>query len=91
MGFRKGAMMRRLAIVGVSLLALVPQMAMAQDDPSAPAATASPAAAPASAATSASAMGSARTGPQRRFTGEDLFDLLQTLCFFAGDLVDQAE
>ena len=68
-------MMRRLVIVGVSLLALVPQMAMAQDDPSAPAATASPAAAPASAATSASAMGSARTGPQRRFTGEDLFDL----------------
>ncbi|WP_422060989.1 prolyl oligopeptidase family serine peptidase [Sphingopyxis sp.] len=60
--------MRKMAILGVSLLAFTPQWAASQET-SPPAAVAPEAAMPASAA------GSARTGPQHRFTGEDLFDL----------------
>ena len=66
--------MRKLAIWGVSLLALSPQLAAAQE------AAPEPQAAPAPTATApapmaASAVGSARTAPERRFTGADLFDL----------------
>lgn len=61
--------MRKLAILGASLLVLAAQTAAAQE---APAATATPDTPP---AMSASATGSARTGAQHCFTGEDLFDL----------------
>ncbi|WP_077146589.1 S9 family peptidase [Sphingopyxis sp. KK2] len=64
--------MRKLAILGASLLALAAQSAAAQDAAPAPAATETPAA---QAPMSASATGSARTAPERRLTGADLFDL----------------
>lgn len=69
--------MRKLAILGTSLLALCPQVGAAQPpSPETPSATAAPApAATTTPAMSASAVGSARTGPQHRFTGDDLFDL----------------
>ncbi|UKK85994.1 S9 family peptidase [Sphingopyxis sp. BSN-002] len=57
--------MRKLAFLGASLLTLAAQPVLAQE---------APASEPA-AATSASAAGSARTAPERRFTGDDLFDL----------------
>jgi dipeptidyl aminopeptidase/acylaminoacyl peptidase len=64
--------MHKLALFGASLLAFAAPHAAAQDAPPAPA----PAAATTPAApTSASAVGSARTAPERRFTGADLFDL----------------
>jgi dipeptidyl aminopeptidase/acylaminoacyl peptidase len=67
--------MHKLAFLGASLLAFAAPHAAAQDAPPAPAPTA-PTATPAPAApTSASAVGSARTAPERRFTGADLFDL----------------
>lgn len=64
--------MRKLALLGASLLALVPQLGLAQEEqetavPAAEAATPAP--------MSASAAGSARKGPERRLTGADLFDL----------------
>ena len=58
--------MRKMAILGASLLALQAQPGAAQESPAA--ATDAP-------AMTASAAGSARTGPERRFTGADLFDL----------------
>lgn len=61
--------MQKLALLGASLLALTSPLAAAQDAP-APTETSADAA-----PTSASAVGSARTGPDRRFTGADLFDL----------------
>lgn len=68
--------MRKLVILGASLLALTPHLAAAQEAPPA-AETPSGAAAPATdaAAMSASAVGSARKGPDHRFSGADLFDL----------------
>ena len=61
--------MRKLAFLGASLFTLAAQPVLAQEA----AGTAAPAteAAP----TSASAVGSARTAPERRLTGADLFDL----------------
>ncbi len=66
--------MRKLAILGASLLALSPQLGLAQDEPVADAAPVDlpP---PPTAAMSAAAVGSARTAPERRLTGADLFDL----------------
>ena len=64
-------MMRKLALLGASLLTLAAQPLYAQQG-----AAPEPASAPA--ATTAAqddATGSAQTGPQRRFTGEDLFGL----------------
>lgn len=58
--------MRKLAILGASLLILQAQPGAAQETPAT--ATDAP-------AMSASAAGSARTAPERRFTGADLFDL----------------
>ncbi len=66
--------MRKLAILGASLLVLAPQLAAAQE--TAPEGQAAPAAAAtAPAPMAASAVGSARTAPERRLTGADLFDL----------------
>lgn len=67
--------MRKLAILGVGLLVAYPQLGFGQDQAltETPTETAAPANAPA--AMSAPAVGSARTGPERRFTGADLFDL----------------
>lgn len=66
--------MRKLAILGASLFVLHPQMGAAQEQPAAPEAPpATTAQAPA--AMTASAVSSARKGPDRRFTGADLFDL----------------
>lgn len=62
--------MRKLAIFGAGLLVMAAQAAMAQD-----AAPADATATPAPAATPGSAVGSARTAPERRLTGADLFDL----------------
>lgn len=65
--------MRKLALLGASLLPLTIQPLLAQEssppEPAAASATteAAPAASP--------AIGSARTGPEHRFTGADLFDL----------------
>jgi len=69
-------LIRKLTILGASLLPLFPQMSAAQDQPPPPEARSetTPAAAD-PAAMSASAVGSARTGAQHRFTGADLFDL----------------
>ncbi|WP_432770388.1 MAG: S9 family peptidase [Sphingopyxis sp.] len=64
--------MRNMALFGASLLFLSPCAAAAQE-PEAPAEAS--AATPAQPAMSGAAAGSARTGPERRFTGEDLFDL----------------
>jgi dipeptidyl aminopeptidase/acylaminoacyl peptidase len=61
--------MRKLAIFGASLLALSPQLSLAQEEP----ATAAPTDQPV--AMSAAAVGSARTAPERRLTGADLFDI----------------
>jgi dipeptidyl aminopeptidase/acylaminoacyl peptidase len=58
--------MRKLVILGASLLILQAQSGAAQETPAT--ATDAP-------AMSASAAGSARTAPERRFTGADLFDL----------------
>lgn len=57
-------------MLGFGSLALAAQAVAAQEAPGEPAATAAT-----SAPMSASARGSARTGPERRFTGNDLFDL----------------
>ncbi|MEI4505716.1 S9 family peptidase [Sphingopyxis sp. CCNWLW253] len=65
--------MRKLAILGASLLALSSQPAFAQEEP-APAASPAPAA-ETPAPMSAAAAGSARKSPERRLTGADLFDL----------------
>ncbi len=65
--------MRKLAIFGASLLALSPQLSLAQDE--APPATAQPATDQPAPEMSAAAVGSARTAPERRLTGADLFDL----------------
>ncbi|MBL8650620.1 MAG: S9 family peptidase [Sphingopyxis sp.] len=67
--------MHKLAYFGASLLAFAAPLAAAQDTPPPAPSETAPAAQPAQPAMSASASGSARTGPQRRFTGEDLFDL----------------
>lgn len=64
--------MRKLAILGASLLVLSVQPSLAQEAPAAPEDTAG--AAP-TAATSGAAVGSARTAPERRLAGADLFDL----------------
>lgn len=66
--------MRKLVILGASLLALSSHLTFAQDMPS-PAPATQETAAPAPAATPGSAVGSARTAPERRLTGADLFDL----------------
>ncbi|ALH78994.1 alpha/beta hydrolase family protein [Sphingopyxis macrogoltabida] len=63
--------MRKLAFLGASLLALAAQPVLAQEVSVREPAAAAPEAAP----TSAAAMGSARTAPERRLTGADLFDL----------------
>jgi Tol biopolymer transport system component len=64
-------MMRKLALLGASLLTLAMQPLYAQQG-----AAPEPASAPAATATAPEdATGSAQTGPQRRFTGEDLFGL----------------
>ena len=62
--------MRKLALLGASLLTLAVQPLLAQESP-----PSEPAAAPAAADDAAPAHGSARKGPERRFTGEDLFNL----------------
>ena len=62
--------MRKLALLGASLLTLAVQPLLAQESP-----PSEPAAAPAAADDAAPARGSARKGPERRFTGEDLFNL----------------
>jgi dipeptidyl aminopeptidase/acylaminoacyl peptidase len=62
--------MRKLAILGASLLALSSQPGFAQEEPAATAPAAETAA-----PVSAAAVGSARKGPERRLTGADLFDL----------------
>lgn len=68
--------MRKLAILGASLLAIIPQLVAAQDAPATTAPSAETAAtASEPAAMSGSAVGSARTAPDHRFTGADLFDL----------------
>ncbi|UNK80407.1 S9 family peptidase [Sphingopyxis granuli] len=59
--------MRKLVILGVSLFAFQASLAAAQDQPAAPE--------PEPAAMTASASGSARTAPERHFTGADIFDL----------------
>lgn len=59
-------MTRNFGILGASLLAMAANGALAQEAPKA---------SPVSAASQASASGSARTAPERRFTGADLFDL----------------
>lgn len=68
--------MRKLALFGTALLALTAQPLRAQQEeapapqqPASEPATATPTPMP------AAAVGSARTGPERRFTGADLFDL----------------
>lgn len=63
--------MRKSAILGASAFLLWSPLSVAQEAPAAPAAES---AAPSTAAPD-SAMGSARLGPDRRFTGADLFDL----------------
>jgi dipeptidyl aminopeptidase/acylaminoacyl peptidase len=64
-------MMRKLTLLGASLLTLAAQPLHAQQG-----AAPEPASAPAAtAAAPDDATGSAQTGPQRRFTGEDLFGL----------------
>lgn len=72
-------MKSKLTLLGAGLLSLYPHIGIAQEQapPEAPSATAAPAPAATTAppAMSASAVGSARTGPQHRFTGGDLFDL----------------
>ncbi|MFZ5724961.1 MAG: S9 family peptidase [Pseudomonadota bacterium] len=68
--------MRKLALFGTALLALTAQPLWAQQE-EAPAPQ-QPASEPAAATPTpmpAAAVGSARTGPERRFTGADLFDL----------------
>ena len=62
--------MRKLAFLGASLLTLAIQPVLAQEAPAS-----GPVGAAEAAPASASAMGSARTAPERRFTGDDLFDL----------------
>ncbi|MDP3782863.1 MAG: S9 family peptidase, partial [Sphingopyxis sp.] len=66
--------MRKLVILGASLLALSSHLTFAQDMPS-PAPATQETATPTPAATPGSAVGSARTAPERRLTGADLFDL----------------
>ncbi|MDO9370744.1 MAG: S9 family peptidase [Sphingopyxis sp.] len=66
--------MHKLAFFGASLLALLPQTSLAQEE-AVPAATETAAPVGPSAPMSASAAGSARLGPERRLTGADLFDL----------------
>ncbi|BBB13516.1 peptidase S9 [Sphingopyxis sp. FD7] len=69
-------LMRKLALFGTALLALTAQPLWAQQE-EAPAPQ-QPASEPAAATPTpmpAAAVGSARTGPERRFTGADLFDL----------------
>ncbi|MGN6288171.1 MAG: S9 family peptidase, partial [Sphingopyxis terrae] len=64
-------MMRKLALLGASLLTLAAQPLYAQQG-----AAPEPSSAPTTAAAAQDdATGSAQTGPQRRFTGEDLFGL----------------
>ena len=63
--------MRKLAFLGASLILLAAHPVLAQEAPAPEAAAPPTAPAPAS----ASAMGSARTAPERRLTGADLFDL----------------
>ena len=63
--------MRKSAILGASAFLLWSPLSVAQEAPAAPAAES---AAPSTAAPD-SAVGSARLGPDRRFTGADLFDL----------------
>lgn len=68
--------MRKLALLVASLATLLPQTLLAQEDQTSP--ETEPVPMPTAnepAPMSASAIGSARTGPQRRFTGADLFDL----------------
>ena len=66
--------MRKLAILGASLLVLSVQPSVAQETP-APTAQKDEAPAAPPAAMSGSAVGSARTAPERHLTGADLFDL----------------
>ncbi|WP_338424735.1 S9 family peptidase [Sphingopyxis kveilinensis] len=70
--------MRKLALFGTALVAFTAQPLWAQQEqapaqPPAENASETPAATPAP--MPAAAIGSARTGPERRFTGADLFDL----------------
>ena len=69
--------MRKLALFGTTILAFAAQPLWAQQEPPAqqPPETASETAAATPAPMPAAAVGSARTGPERRFTGADLFDL----------------
>ncbi|WP_188237878.1 alpha/beta hydrolase family protein [Sphingopyxis sp. LK2115] len=69
--------MRKLALFGTTILALTAQPLWAQQElaPAPPASETPAAGSPSPAPTPAAAMGSARTGPERRFTGADLFDL----------------
>ncbi|ABF53718.1 S9 family peptidase [Sphingopyxis alaskensis] len=68
--------MRKLALFGTALIALTAQPLWAQQEEAPaqqPPASETPAATPTP--MPAAAVGSARTGPERRFTGADLFDL----------------
>jgi|UPI0002F8A2AD dipeptidyl aminopeptidase/acylaminoacyl peptidase len=69
-------LMRKLALFGTALIALTAQPLWAQQEEAPaqqPPASETPAATPTP--MPAAAVGSARTGPERRFTGADLFDL----------------